>query len=635
MEMRGSHSILKGVLVWAVLLSSCAPDHAGDRRGGTRRRARSRVYRQEAPLNKLDDSSRAALYRRLWDPVVFSVSSDWEEPETLRRADDEYRGGDTNAGLQAYRRAANSARGVPPMPLVLRLIAAQLSSADSAGALNTIARMTAESGLEADRVPPELALLVGYSFGQAGNYDQAVAWFDRVNRQENPSISRKASEAIGLILATLPQEQFEEITSRWDSIDAVPVLVAQERSRRERGGRVHENNPFGGEKGYVRSEKNKVSTLDAIETPVAVPTPVPDKAVAFIPLSGDSASLGRRIKEGVECGLKGESEEAPRLVAEAIDAADPGSTSKLEQLIRNDDHVVGVIGPFLSSQVDAVLGAVGSKVPVFVLAKRAVDGRKDVYGMGFGTEVQLRSLARGGIIRSGVKRLAITAADDPQGKELAETIRRMLVGSDVQIVFNGLYGNTDFSGVEEIARKLEAIPIDGLFIGDGPNGAARLLSTMGPVARTRLTVFGPASWQNMTALKNSLDAFEGAVFPAPFLTGQGTVMEQQFEQCVKRSGGGDVDFLGALGFDVATLIKRGPVPPGGEFSGLTGTYEFRDDGVMHTLRVGQVKDGAIVPFSPIIRSLSDVVSNLPEGAKERRSDETGPVVEDSKREGAE
>ncbi len=324
--------------------------------------------------------------------------------------------------------------------------------------------------------------------------------------------------------------------------------------------------------------------------------------------------MGQTVERGFRCGLA-VGDDSTRVDVSVLDAGIEGDAPMraLEGLLSEQPSPEAIVGPFLSSQVARVASlARENRVPVFNLSKATAARDGLVLDLGFSLPTQLRALVSDGIVRAGVTRLAIARTKTPFSDEIVEEFRRALEGSGVSVLFEGSYGEEgDFEGVEGIVKKLEELPIQGIFVADTVQGASRLLSSMGSSHRRRIAVFGPGAWFNAAALRATQEAFRAAIFPVPYIADSRNPYSSAFNQCLSAQRNRGEDFLSALGFDVGTIIaarRRGLGGQEREFKGLTGTFVVEEAHVHRTVTVGTFKEGTVFPFNPVIRSLDDVLS---------------------------
>ena len=338
------------------------------------------------------------------------------------------------------------------------------------------------------------------------------------------------------------------------------------------------------------------------------------RVIAFLPVSGRFATMGQSVERGFRCGLA-VGDDSTEVDVSVLDAGIEGDAPmrELEAVLSNQPAPEAIIGPFLSSQVAEVASlASENRVPVFNLSKATAARDGSVLDLGFSLPTQLRGLVSDGIVRAGVTRLAIARTQTPFSDEIVQEFRRSLEGSGVSVLFEGSYGEGgEFEGVEGVVKRLEELPIQGIFVADTVQGASRLLSSMGSSLRRRISVFGPGAWFNAAALRATQEAFSGAIFPVPYIPDNRNPYSSVFNRCLSAKRHRGEDFLSALGFDVGTIIAgrwRGLGGHDREFKGLTGTFVLEGTHVRRTVAIGTFKEGVVYSFNPVIRSLDDVLS---------------------------
>lgn len=336
-----------------------------------------------------------------------------------------------------------------------------------------------------------------------------------------------------------------------------------------------------------------------------------DRLIAFLPVTGDVATMGKAVERGILCAFQQEGEDAlPEVIV--VDAGQEGDAPRaaLAAALKGSSSPVAIVGPFLSSQVDDVATiAREHRVASFNLSKRSSSPDNGVIDVGFSVPAQLTALVKDGIIRAGVTRLAMVRTATPFSEELATKLRAVLSGTGIEVIFDGAYGGSEeFSGVQELVQKLEGIPVEGIFIADTAQGASRLLSAMGGSLKNRVKIFGPGAWYNLSALRAAQGVFANAIFPVPFVVSEDDKRFEKLDRCLPPRRNRGADFLSALGFDVGTIIALQREGRLGEYNGLTGVFSVDERRVKRTVAIGVFNEGTIRPFRPVIRSLADVQS---------------------------
>lgn len=481
--------------------------------------------------------------------------------------------------------------------LMLRVAGTELSLGRPQEALSRLSRFFRARRIEVDRVPSEFAIVLGYAYGQTGNVEQSLAWFSRADARATGRTNSRAiaEEGVRWALRSVPEQRFEEIAQKWAGDPFVQGLFGQERRRRASGaGRVNiATSNVGGDAGG--------RPLSSAGGPTVVGV--------LLPLTGEYAALGRSTKNGIELGFS-----AQRGVA-LPEFADTGRTN--DQALTATDRLVDaaradlLLGPLLSEQANVVSDRARSRrVPIVTFSKRENSPLGGgVFRLGVTASSQAETLANVASRRLNVRQVGVVASNDTNGRELARQFVNAATSAGMRVVFERYYEKGGEGDLLNLAREIEQISPQALFVGDNVRQSARLLSLLPNESLKKMQLFGPASWDNKTELTQSGRVFDGAIFVSPFFAASSRPLVKNFVETYRQRFGAEPDFLAAQGFDAAMLVsaalrqgrERGMYATNAleqveRYEGLTGDISVESSGEMHRryavveFRGGQLRD---------------------------------------------
>ncbi len=286
-------------------------------------------------------------------------------------------------------------------------------------------------------------------------------------------------------------------------------------------------------------------------------TPARPRVGAVIPLAGDLAEAGQRLKRGLELALQG----APVEVV-FQEAAGAGAAQGVGALARQPG-VVMMVGFFASAEApEAARAAQEAGVPLLALTQRAevTEAGEWVFQAFLTPQAQVQELVRYGVAR-GWQRYAILAPESAYGRTFTRLFQEELARRGGEVVVQGTYppGSGDFSLALSPLLALfpesegGSRPFDAWFVPEEAAVLSSLLSRISDHPLRRLPLLG-------TNLAHPDDArvrqLEGVIFPEGFFPGDPNPAVQEFVSAWRQRYGKAPDYFAAQGYLAGRLLSR-------------------------------------------------------------------------------
>jgi branched-chain amino acid transport system substrate-binding protein len=536
--------------------------------------------------------------------------------ELIRHGDEFLKKGDFQSGLSVYQTVDLRSLGLnEAQAITARLASSELALNKFEDALLSISNFCEVSGLNAQSVNGQLALLLGYGYGAQNDFDQALAWFGRssVTETGSPIFVDAAEKASRLLLASIPSSQFDLVFAKWKDDQNFGGLVVQEKARRDDSNNKN-NFSFAGGGAFWR--KN-LPTYPTTSTPIrgsTTSTAPSDVSIGVVlPLSGPLAPLGEGTKNGMELAIEVENE--PKILVTFKDAQETVSGAQLavQDLTTNAPKANFIVGPLLSEQAAVVRQiAVAERVPMLSLTKgNAFETGDIVFRFGATSNSQMDTLLDAASSVAGISKFALAYPESPIGLEYANAFKKYVSAKGLQILYEATYTSGDVGKLEVIANDVARLNVGAIFIPDSIDSAKELLSHFPESARERIRPMGPATWDSPQSLAQSPAIFNRAIFISPFFVGSTNPLMAKFIDKYRKKFGKAPDFLAAQGFDAMTIAigaARQTLQDGTSldlamknidaYDGLTGIMRVDTSGeVQRAYAVLEVKDGRIQAIS--------------------------------------
>lgn len=576
--------------------------------------------------------------------IIWSEGRDHEGKDILDpailRGDEAIEDGKFSDALKYYRSVKRvGLNRVIDESLVMRITGTLLSMSDPKQALSTISDYYRKrvSG-EVEQIPSESSLLLGYSYSNLGNKEQALAWLSQANRVSLPSSATftRSRDEIVKIIGSIPQPDFENFANVWKADDVISPLIGHERYRRSQGGpssRVPLK-PYtdGNYESYQPPQEQMNPNNPGFKSYVPV-APHDIRVGALLPLSGSLAQLGVSLQQGMMLAF--ENPEWSNIVKPNIrdSGLDPAYTEQVMSEMNSFEPINAFLGPLMPEHATfAVEWARQQRIPLVAFAKSSdfpVGG--SIFRFGTTPDAQIESLLKS----IGVKRakVAIVYPNTPAATELVGLFERLSPAYQLEIVSTHPYEKGDEGALNSIGDKLAKKDIEMIFFPDSIRAAAHFFAGIPEKIRAKITPLGTATWDNLLELQNSGFVLDGAVFPSFYTKYSGNLAADKFYNDYQLRYGKEPDALAALGYDAVSVIveasKRGAAQgftleeslyQTNNFQGITGNISVSSQGEWkRMLPVMRFQQNALSPYVPVETSPIITAPSQP-----------APVVEQSK-----
>ncbi len=539
----------------------------------------------------LDERERpASSPRRLrWELWAFERDALGEplQNTTIARGDAFARNGDRKSALKEYEAAMKQPMSGPEREgLTMRIAGVYLTLDDPERALSALSNYFRTTGRGVGQVGPRFSLLFGYAYARKGDYNQSLAWLSRSQALATPASGSlvETEDAIKELLSTLDGDDFEKLAGSWTGDIYVHTQFGVERNRRTYSPEVAA--AFGKRPFWSDFEGTTQGVPD-------LGGGLPSGSVGvLLPLTGQFASLGVSVKNGIEIAREGSAPEQQSLLVVRDSLGSPTEAVTQARQLLADSKVSAVLGPLLTEEAIAVSEVmVRSRVPMVSFSKRS-DFRTggNIFRIAPTAESQVASLAAVVINQIGMKRFAIVSPEDPAGQEFTRLFKERVIELGGRIVYEASYAKDNAGILMGISQEVERSGAEGLFFPDSLTAASRFFPNISEATRKKMRPLGLANWDNPRAMIQSAHALQGAMFVSPFYADSARPMVKQFVDVYKAKFRATPDFLAAQGFDTASMLLSafGTLAPGaslaealhsmGQFEGVTGQVRVNEQG---------------------------------------------------------
>lgn len=432
--------------------------------------------------------------------------------------------------------------------VVYRIAAMELAADKPQAALGVLGWFTDRSKLAVAEVNPFFALLMGYAYGRNANYDQAFAWFSKVNSQAagQGGLSQSATSGMQLLARSIADDQYQHLSDTWSSDAFVKSILGQEYRRRAQSGVkvAAMSAPF-----WMLADQESMR----IQSDLAG---APGRIVVMLPLTGQYASLGQATKRGVELAFRGNGLDTTGVVEYRDTAGDIVQAAALVEELALSKQPAIILGPLLADESRIVADLARRKsIPALTLTKNSdfVTG-DNIFRLGPTAATQVDSLLEAAYFNKNVREFGFVYTNEPQSQELVESARRKLAEWNLTPVYEVSYTRGNLGSMGQIAQQIEAQPVEAIFFTDDIQAATRLRFQMPDMIRNKTLFLGTARWDVADELRQSAKALEGCMFVSPYFVFSDNPYVKQFQQTYKATYNHEADFLAAQGFDAATLV---------------------------------------------------------------------------------
>jgi len=327
--------------------------------------------------------------------------------------------------------------------------------------------------------------------------------------------------------------------------------------------------------------------------------PTEVKVGLLLPMSGESATLGRSLLEAAELGLFDKYASLPvgkRRAQIVLMPKDTGGTPQgarkaAEEAIK--DGVKLLIGPVFSAEVGAIASlAHQNDVRVITFSNNLDVAGNGVYLFGFSPAEQVKRVVREAYLRTE-GRIAVLAPNNEYGKIVSQAAREISVGAGKKLVGLQLYEPTGtdidnriddiFSGMD-----MKSDPkVDAIVLAEGAPRINNILAklAMHDVTNQNIVLLGTGLWDDRSLLGNPTIA--GGMF-----AGSPLMLKNRFEDRYQKQYKHTPPRLASLAYDAvalaATVAEAGDLDftdtsltaPNGFSGPANGIFRLKDNGAI-------------------------------------------------------
>ncbi len=413
-----------------------------------------------------------------------------------------------------------------------RYMGAALKVGASDEALNVLARYLKAQNKGPESCPPEMSLLAAYAYLHQGDYDQALAWFGLSSNAQAGAgayADRAKKEALRTI-KSLDQRVFSAASQRW-SVDAFAgPLFRRERIRRAQGGQQipRDLREFFQASTYMADSEmpNSRVAISNQELPKSVPASIaapelsqPIVLGVLLPLSGRYAEHAAHVREGIELAVS-EYQGIRDIRLEVVDtAADPLIAGKGYETLVKEKGANAILGPLLvktTEEVSRVSQELGVPLLTFTKRQGIPSIAPTVFRLGATTESQVRELLSYAVERLGFSSFAIAYPSTVSGEDFASVFEAELLRLGKPAALRVSYVAADEMSIDRSVQELIYGSPEAIFIPDSLENAFPILEQLQNSDLEKVTLLGPAQWNDPVAIRGYGQLIDGAVYVAPF-----------------------------------------------------------------------------------------------------------------------
>lgn len=406
-------------------------------------------------------------------------------------------------------------------------------------------------------------LIMVHSYAEQEQYLAAArASIDLIERGADSELLERAWTSLRSLIETrLTRAELRELVSRPTPPDIhgwlLFALGSKELSagNRERGRgyleRYLEHFP-GGE--YAHQ-------AEALLGPDGQPAPVEPRRIGLlVPLTGRYADYGKAVREGVELAVEefNAVNRRPLSLVIADTRGDPIDALRAAQRLIDDQGVIALLGPVLSSSTIAVGGFANAR-EVPLISPTATEERissigRYIFQLNPSSTVQGRAIATFATREMGLRTFAMLHPSDTYGYGVAESFAEQVERAGGTIVAQESYdlGTTDFS--EHITNIHTAEP-EAVFIPGFPDEIV-LIAPQLRYFGVEAQLLGADGWNSERVVLMGEEYVEGAVFVVPESSGEPTVTTSGFAERYRRRYGSAASATAALAYDAMAVLAE-------------------------------------------------------------------------------
>lgn len=542
-------------------------------------------------------------------------------------------------GALALYKTANASGIDESESLAIRISSAELLSGDAPRAVTSLSRHFQNRKQQESQVSEAATLLFGYAFGQARDFEQALAWFSQALKAQDSLIHTSAKSGVISLLSIIPDRDLDQMDFIWKPDEEISKLISIERSLRQKRPQVRLRSSA-----FFWSPQDSSLNADKLESNTIVARDQNSrKVVALLPLSGRFARMGEAVKNGLQLAAEISNSRGTKLEVDYKDlSANPDLNNQNEnsgpQILDGLDQSAGsvVVGPLISEQAALLAeSARRNALPAIILAKAgSATLGGGIYRFGLTNESQASSLISAIMKFRASPRIALVYPQDESGRGFIMAVKESLAEFNLSPIGEYSYSKGNAGQMLDNIAALEASSAEFIIFGDNLKAATQFFNGLSPAFRKSVIPVGSALWDNPIEIMQSKSILSGAIYVSPFYPDLSKPLVAEFVARFKEKNAKTPDFFAAQGYDVGLLLSSSTggtqsYTPPANLEGISGNMRTRGDGeILRDLAVLRLARGTISPITEIPQSAPASQALLDESSSSNEA-EIMPTLKDS------
>uniref|UniRef100_A0A7C3WQL4 Leucine-binding protein domain-containing protein n=1 Tax=Desulfobacca acetoxidans TaxID=60893 RepID=A0A7C3WQL4_9BACT len=551
-KMPGFCWILLGLLAWS-LLPACALPPPGPRGGATLRDRGEALYLEAENLYHRRDYQQA--WQRYEAYLQSSPQGQYALRARLRQAEIQGLQGDWPGALARYE--ALLAQGLEPdlsKQVRYNIGRAYYKLEQYQQASQVLENLTATD------LPSPLrfsvnALLTEIAL-KRGQTQKAFVHL-RLAKQDLPAGDKEWFEDLKIrLVEQAPYSELEQLVNLYrDSPLCAPLLLrlAELAQKEGRGAEARR---------WLQTLKERYPESPEARQAETLLTPTRARLGCLLPLSGEFAEIGQRVRRGMELAA----EEAPLELVFQDCPNDPDTAVRAVQSLARSRNLLAYLGPLLSADAEAAARTAQElEIPLIALSQKTgltKTGDK-IFQVSLMARPQVQRLV-GYAANLGLSRYAVFAPNSPYGETFSRLFQEELALRGGVLVAQEFYppGTRDFTwALSPLLAKIQpgteaASVIDALFIPDDAPTTAGILGQLDDHPLRRVLILGTNLVRPTVSQKELARNLEGVLFPDAFFADDPAPEVQKFVAAFRQRYGEEPDYLAAQGYLVVRLVSK-------------------------------------------------------------------------------
>lgn len=296
------------------------------------------------------------------------------------------------------------------------------------------------------------------------------------------------------------------------------------------------------------------------ETPLVSSRPV---IGCLVPLSGNYAQYGSRLKQGMELAAQ----RAPFELVYRDCPNNPAQASSMVQELSQDSRVLALVGPLTSTDAQAAAEAAQkADIPLVALSQKpdltAVGPM--IFQVFLTPRLQIRALLRYTLGERNLRRYAVLAPESSYGRTLTQIFEEELVAQGGDLVSQLTYPPDTQDFAEALSPLLAssqtgtegATSVEALFIPDEAAVLAAMVTALKDHPLGKVQLLGTNVAKPRPGQEDKAQLLNGLLFTDAFFLGDPNPAVQGFIAAYRQRYGSEPDYLAAQGYMVVRLLAQ-------------------------------------------------------------------------------